>query len=186
MEAVNLIGLWRRQSVAWASPLTPDSAATRLREGLTQRRRGHELVGLALRGDTDVAFAGQVAGRRFEVYPFRPGMRNSFRPTLRGELVPVEGGGCSVVGQFAYPLFTRVFVALWTAVTVTAIVAALIAAAAVAVNGDVGDAAPLLGVAGFAAGMLAFGALLFAVGSGEGPEGQTRVREWVDRIVTAP
>jgi hypothetical protein len=34
--------------------------------------------------------------------------------------------------------------------------------------------------------MLAFAALLFAIGSGQGREGQARVREWVDRMVTAP
>ena len=176
---MGLFDLWRRQPFQCVSSLDPETAARRLGEALTPRHRGEEFLALALRGETAFVLAGRVTGPSFEIYAFQPGMRNSFRATLRGQLVPDSGGGCTASGLFAYPLFTRVFMVIWGSVLLAVFGVGLTSAVVFAVRGDTADVTPALVLAAFGAGMLAFGALVASVGMGAGREGQISVRDWL-------
>lgn len=138
-----------------------------------------------LRGDGKVAFAGQVSGRDFEVHTFQPGMRGSFRATLSGEIGAEPSGGCRVVGHVGYPAFTKVFVALWTSALAIAVAGALLAAGVVATNSGLNDAVPLLVFGAVATALLAFGGLIFSIGTAQGRDEQARVRAWVAETLSA-
>jgi hypothetical protein len=78
-------------------------------------------------GRAERPFEGRVDETSFEIRRII-GYGNSFRPDLRGTLVPA-GNGTTVEGSMTLPLFTRIFSIIWVGATLVACVGVLFAVA---------------------------------------------------------
>jgi hypothetical protein len=178
-RVTDIFDLWRTRGFEQSSSLGAGDAAARVREGLVERNRIAEVAALATRnGLEEGSFAGQAAGLEFQVYAVRPGQRNSWRATLAATCTDTPDG-CVVAGSFSYPLFTRVFVAIWMSVVFAGATAALVSAIVLVAVGHGAKAGPMLLFAAVLSGLFAFGALMVGIGNSRGHENETRVREWM-------
>ena len=128
--------------------LPPSEAARRLDEHV------EPLIGFHLGKDLLV---GRVHADRLAVSRRRPMLRNAWRPVLRAQIEETEDG-CQIRGRYTLMRPVILFMLFWFGMVLTTGGVAL-----VAVVGS-GGAANALAILGVAAGMLAFGVVLVAVG----------------------
>ncbi|GAB1646463.1 hypothetical protein KRMM14A1259_68860 [Krasilnikovia sp. MM14-A1259] len=126
---------------------------------------------------------GRVGIRRVSLEAVTVGVRNSWRPVMRGHLEP-DGTGSRLVGRLGWSPFVRAFSALWLAGVVCVFLVGVIHAAVSAWSGDVGGEVfvPCLVSLGF----LAFFVGLTAWGIYAGRRDADYLRSWLtDRVQTA-
>src|SRR4051794_19147241 len=127
-------GAWRDESVVVSSPLPESIARERLAAGTMSRTRAaFSLSGLGAGGYRVV---GRVGERHISLTAERPGLRNSWRPNLRGRLEPSETGS-RFAGTVGWHPAVKAFCFVWLSPLVLLFVAMFIRAAVLTVIGDV-------------------------------------------------
>lgn len=136
---------WRDQCFVVSSPLTVDDARRRLRDGLTTRGPAFA-VGLASITESRVV-RGQVRQESVRLVAMRPGVRNSWRPVLRGRLQATDIG-CQLACRLGWDPFVRVFTACWLGAVLLGFVHGVVTTVGRAWTGDFAtlrDSATLIG-----------------------------------------
>jgi hypothetical protein len=108
---VHWFRLWRDSRIEMSSPLPVQDAELRLAKGLT-RWRGLFGMGSWPEGSGSRVVVGSVSHGRVRLTAMRPGVRNSWRPVLRGELTAAPDG-CRLVARLGWHPAVRVFGIVW-------------------------------------------------------------------------
>jgi hypothetical protein len=169
-----LVSAWRSEPVVLVSRLPEHVARERLIEGSVPTLR----AGLTLSGLGGYRVVGRVGERRISLRAGKVGVRNSWRPVLRGRLEP-DGAGCRLVGRLGLHPYVKVFSAVWLG-GVTLVLVGLLVSAVVETNGVALLYCLLpLGFIAFFAGLTALGT---RIGRGEA----AYLRSWLaERLQTA-
>lgn len=161
------------------SPLPLQTVRARLIEGRTSYLR----AAFAFGGGGGYHVVGHVGARRVSLQAVKVGVRNSWRPVMRGRLEP-EQSGSRFVGRLGWSPFVKAFSALWLGAVTCFFLGLLIRALAMAWAGEATGVAFLiclapLGFVFFFAGLTTWGTL---AGRGEA----MILRSWLeDRLKTA-
>ena len=99
---------WRSEPWEFVSPLFVEEARTRLIEGSTSYLRS----ALTFGGGGGFSVIGRVGTTRISLQAVQAGVRNSWRPLLRGRLEPA-GTGSRFAGTIGWSPFIRAFSGLW-------------------------------------------------------------------------
>jgi hypothetical protein len=121
---------------------------------------------------------GKVSRRRVRLAAIRPGVRNSWRPILRGKLT-ADDGGCRLVGGIGWHPLVRAFTAVCLGLLATFFGRGLASALS---SRSSGDTTGELHALAFLAISLAFGVffvVLASVASRWGRKDEEYLREWL-------
>ena len=99
---------WRSEPVALESPLPLPVVRQRLKDGSVSYLR----AGFAYGGLGGYRVVGRVCDRTVSLQAARVGIRNSWRPVMRGRLEPA-GTGTRLVGKLGWHPAVRVFSGVW-------------------------------------------------------------------------
>ena len=143
---------WRSEPLVLVSPLPVPAVRARLIEGRTTYLR----AAFTFAGFGGYRVVGRVGERRIVLEAAAVGVRNTWRPVLRGRLEP-EGTGSRLVGRLGWSPFVKAFSALWLTIVGSAFVGITLRAVAVVWSGEATG-----GV--FLYGLIPLGMLLFFVG----------------------
>jgi hypothetical protein len=148
-----LVGLsgWRDQRFVVASSMSVDDARRRLSEDLASRRVAVQYAGEHDLGGADVV-VGRLRGPHLTVTVTQPGVRNSWRPILRGRLDAARSGSQLVCRVGWHPL-TRALSFIWLAVAAFGLAINLVRAGGNLLSGQVVSAAHPATVAAVCLGM---------------------------------
>jgi hypothetical protein len=100
---------WRSEPQVFVSPLTVEVARARLIEGRTSYLRLAFTLG---GGGGGYRVIGHVGARRVSLQAAKVGVRNSWRPVMRGRL-EAAGTGCQLTGKLGWSPFVKGFCVLW-------------------------------------------------------------------------
>ena len=167
--------LWRAERIQMTSSLPVHAAMERLADGVTSSwgtvMHGEEGWGSRI-------VVGEVSQRRLRLTAKRPGVRNSFRPVLRGELSPASEG-CVLIGTIGWHPVVRVFSFLWLSGVAAFFLTGVVGSVGMAVSGQGRSALGMLVFAGVAVGFAAFFAGLLAFGGWLGRKDEEFLLDWL-------
>lgn len=170
---------WRSEPLAFVSPLSVRAVRARLIEGSTSYWRSAFTFG----GFGGVRVVGRVGTRRISLQAVQGGVRNSWRPLLRGRLEPAETGS-RFVGRLGWSPFVRAFSALWLGCGCCALLVLVVRAVALSLSGH--STADAFLVCLIPLGFVLFFVALTAWGIRAGRREATYLRSWMaDRLQTA-
>lgn len=163
---------WRSVPVDLRSPLPPEVARARLREGTSSRWSpgafdgGRRVIGRVRDDGTVRLQAGS------------PMIRNSWRPAAHGVL-EADGTGSRLLGVVRVPLVVLGFSAFWLAIAGAFFVIGFAATVVALLTGHVSDAGGPAAVMGGGAGFIVVGGGLIGVGLAAGRRGGAFLIEWL-------
>ena len=167
--------LWRAEPIQMASSWPVHAAVEQLADGVTSS------WGTVMHGETGWGsriVVGKVSQRRLRLTAMRLGVRNSFRPVLRGELTPASDG-CVLTGTIGWHPVVRVFSFLWLTVVAVFFLTGVVGSVGLAVSGQGRSALGMLVFAAAAVGFGAFFAGLLAFGGRLGRKDEEFLRDWL-------
>ena len=150
------------------SPLAPDAVARKLQEVLGDRKA------TPVRGVT-----GRGSEQSMLLFVYRPNIQNSFETSLNATMEPA-GGGTRIEGKIGPPTSARIFMGCWFGFLT--IFLAVAGGGMIASGARLGDAAPFLG---FPLAMMAFGALLWRLGTWTGKKDEAAILAFLATTVSA-
>ena len=103
----NWLRAWRSQPLEFVSPLPVQAVRERLVVGRTSYLRAFSML-----GGGGYVVVGRVGTRRISLEAAKLGVRNAWRPVMRGRLEPT-GTGCRFVGTIGVSPFVKAFSGLW-------------------------------------------------------------------------
>jgi hypothetical protein len=174
--------LWQDERIEMLSSLSVPAVVEQLADVTSSR-------GLVLRGmETGWGsriVVGEVSRGRLRLRAMRPGVRNSFRPVLRGELTPTSDG-CVLIATIGWHPAVRVFNILWISTWAVFILTGVAGCVGLAASGDEANA---MGMLAFAGVTLVFGAVfagLLAFGGWLGRKDEEFLRSWLNVRLQPP
>jgi hypothetical protein len=178
-----LIRGWGSKPVELTSPMSVDAASY----VLTSEVSGYGsrlLRGLSL-GLGPRIVTGRVEGGYVRLQALRPGIRNSWRPTLVGHIVPMPRGS-QLLGELRMNTLVRVFSALWLGIDALFFVGGIVGLVGELLRGDPSKALSSLALAGIALGFAAFFIGLTALGAKMGDNDEAFLRQWLEERLQVP
>ena len=150
------------------SPLDPAAIATKLKHVLGDR------TAKPMKGVT-----GNGSEQDMTLFYFRPNIQNSFQTSLTATMEPAAGG-TRIEGKIGTPVSARVFMGCWFGFLAVFLV--------LAGGGTIASGAPLNDVLPFVAiplGMMAFGALLYRLGTWTAKKDEAAILAFLATTVAA-
>lgn len=170
---------WRSEPLVLVSPLPVETVRTRLAEGSTTYSRAF----FGLGGGGGYVVLGHVGTHRVSLEAARVGLRNSWRPTMRGRLEP-DGTGSRLVGHLGWAPFIKALSTVWLTGVGFFLLVSVSRAVDLTWSGDVTGEAFLICLAPL--GMLLFFVGLTTWGTRVGLRDETYLRSWLaKRLQTA-
>ena len=150
------------------SPLAPDAIARKLKDLLGDRSAK------PVKGVT-----GAGSEQDMTLFYFRPNIQNSFQTSLTATMEPV-GGGTRIEGKIGTPTSARIFMGCWFGFLTVFL--ALAGGGTIAAGAPLGDALPFVGIP---LAMMAFGALLWRLGTWTAKKDEAAILDFLATTVSA-
>ena len=122
---------WRNEPMVMVSPLSVDAVRERLAAASTSYLRAVFMFG----GWGGYRVVGRVSARRVVLEAAKVGVRNSWRPVLRGHLEPA-GTGSRLVGTLGWHPVVKAFTVVWFGAANCVFLGFVVRVVALAWNGD--------------------------------------------------
>jgi hypothetical protein len=167
--------LWRDERIEMLSSLPVPTAVEQLADVTSWR--GQLMRGMEIGWGSRIV-VGEVSQRRLRLTAMRLGVRNSFSPVLRGELIPTSDG-CVLIGTIGWHPAVRVFTFLWVSMWAAFFLTGVVGSVGLAALGDEANALGMLAFAGVDVGLGAFFVGLLAFGGWMGRKDEEFLREWL-------
>jgi hypothetical protein len=154
--------------ITLTSPLAPEAIARKLKDVLGDRKAK------PVKGVT-----GAGSEQTMTLFYFRPNIQNSFQTSFTATMEPI-GGGTRIEGKIGTPTSARIFMGCWFGFLIVFI--GLAGGGTIASGAPIADVLPFVGIP---LAMMAFGALLWRLGTWTSKKDEAAILAFLATTVAA-